>query len=244
MEITKFVKRVVKQFNARKGVFANKVNVEDWVPKKFSAKKKAMFLFLVTQLDYAIKSVLLYEGATKLVKDKPNFFSAEAVVAMSDEELTELLTTYLRPRYVNEAVKRYKLNAQVLLDEYKGDPRNIFKDKSASKVVKKVLKFRGFGPKTGNLFFRSMVNIFGLKFDDIGDVLPPVDMHDVRIAYYMGYVDSNEMTQKNVTLVKHIWGDACKKAKVNWMTFDMALWLLGSQGLPKSKEDVLKLIDA
>lgn len=102
--------------------------------------------------------------------------------------------------------------------------------------------FRGFGPKIGNFFVRSMINTFNYKYLDIQDILPPVDVHDVRIAYLMGYTDSNKMTQKNIRKVKEIWSVGCKKGKVSWLVFDKALWLLGSEGKPKTKQDVLNLV--
>jgi endonuclease III len=237
-----FANRVVELFEKRESVFENKVNVEDWVPQEFNDLEKSCFLFYVTQLDYAIKSQLLYEGAIKLIKINPEFFLPKTILDLTDEELTDFLKTYLRPRYINEAVFRYKANSQKLMDLYNGNPKEIFNDEDATKVLKKILDFRGFGPKTGNLFFRSMVTTFEINYSNIDKILQPVDMHDVRIAKYMGYVDSDEMTEKNVKRVKELWNKACLTANVNWLTFDKALWLLGSVGQPKNKEDILKLL--
>ncbi len=105
-----------------------------------------------------------------------------------------------------------------------------------------IWEFRGFGPKTGSLFFRSMVTTFNLDLENLDKVLQPVDMHDVRIAYLMGFVSGNEMTDANIRLVKELWNKACIDANVNWLTFDKALWLLGAIGKPESKEDILKLL--
>lgn len=241
MNPTDFVSRVVELFEKRLGVFENKYNVEDWVPGDFNDLEKSCFMFYVTQLDYAIKSQLLYEGALKLIKIKPNFFLPNTILNLDENILTNYLATYLRPRYINEAVYRYRTNTQKLTEQYKGDPRIIFNDVDATKVLKRIWEFRGFGPKTGNLFFRSMVSTFNIKYDNIDSVLPPVDIHDVRIAYLMGYVESADMSDKNIQHVKELWNKACINANVSWITFDKALWLLGSIGHPQSKEDILKL---
>ena len=68
-------------------------------------------------------------------------------------------------------------------------------------------------------------------------------MWDVRIAKFMGFVESDQMTERNIRLVKEMWSNACKEAHVNWLIFDKALWLLGSIGKPNSKEDILCLLN-
>ena len=243
MKPPEFTKLVVELMERREGIFANRFNVEDWVPTDLDSKGKACFLFFLTQLDYAIKSTLLYEGARKLNAVNPKFFTAEFILDLSEKELTDLLTKYLRPRYINEATFRYKANSRKLLDLYQGDPRNIFRAGNAPTILKKVWEFRGFGPKTGNLFFRSMVTTFEMYLANIESVLPPVDIHDARIAKLMGFVESDQMTERNVRLVKEMWSTACRQAHVNWLIFDKALWLLGSIGKPTSKEDILRLLN-
>lgn len=238
-----FTRRVVELMEKREGIFVNRFNVEDWVPQELDPRSKSCFLFFLTQLDYAIKSTLLYEGARKLYAVNTNFFSAEFILGLTEKELMDLLITYLRPRYVNEATFRYRVNSQKLLELYQGDPRNIFKSKDAPAIIKKIWEFRGFGPKTGNLFFRSMVTTFEMDLANIDDVLPPVDIHDVQIAKLMGFVESDRMTGRNIMLVKEMWSTACKEAHVNWLVFDKALWLLGSIGKPVSNEDVLRLLN-
>lgn len=42
--------------------------------------------------------------------------------------------------------------------------------------------------------------------------------------------------------VKELWGSACKRSGESWFVFDRALWFLGSEGNPSSKDDVLNLI--
>jgi len=239
----KFVKAAVKSFEEDFGIFANKVNVENWVPKNKSDKERSLFLFYVVQLDYATKSQKLYAGATQLLKDAPNFFNPNIILSLTDEKLLNICIKYLKPRYPNEACRRYKINSKKLLEEYNENPLEILnKSETAKEALKRTLEFRGYGNKTGNLFLRVLISVFNPVFKDIQNILPPVDIHDVRIAYLLGFTETDEMSERNINTVKQIWGDACKKAKVNWITFDRALWLLGSQGKPKTKEDVLKLV--
>lgn len=240
---SEFVSKVVAKFTARQGVFTEHRNVEDFVPSNTTELKQALFLFYVIQLDYAIKGRVLYAGATALWETNPDFFDPSEIVEMEEEDLLEILTKYMKPRYPNEAVTRFQQNSKTLIEKYNGDPRQIFNDESGIIVAKRIREFRGMGPKTGHLLFRAMTLHFGYSFEDIEEVLPPVDRHDVRIAYFMGYTDSDEMTDRNIQKVKEIWSKACKESGANWLLFDQALWLMGSEGKPKSQGDVLKLLE-
>lgn len=244
MKPEEFVDTVVKQYQAGKGIFKSKVNAEELVPEDLDSIGRSQYIFYVLQLDYAMKSQILYKGAMLLYKDNNTFFTPVNISQLTDVSLSEYLKQYLRPRYINEAVKRFKLNTQVLNDKYKGDPRKIFDDTTTcQQVVRRLKDFRGFGPKIGNFFIRTMVNTFSYDYTDINSILPPVDVHDVRIAYILGYTDSDQMTEKNINHVKKLWNEACLKSGQSWLVFDKALWLLGSEGRPRSNEDVIKLID-
>ena len=50
------------------------------------------------------------------------------------------------------------------------------------------------------------------------------------------------MTKKNINFVKQLWNEACVKSEKSWLVFDKALWLLGSEGRPKTKKDIFKLL--
>lgn len=238
-----FVKIVVDRYINYKGIFKDHKNAEDLIPK-CSDKNKALFLFYVIQLDYATKSQNLYTGAKKLFDINSNFYNPEYILNLTDEKLKEYLTKYLKPRYVNEAVNRYKMNSHKLLNEYNNNPLLVFtKSNTAKKALKRIKEFRGFGDKIGNFYVRTMVNVFNINYLDIEDMLPPVDVHDVKVAYLMEYIDSSEMTKKNILKTKELWSSACKKAGISWLVFDKALWLLGSEGKPKSKKDIYSLLE-
>jgi len=243
VEPPEFVKVVVKAYRSGRGVFANKVNAEDLVPPQATDLQKALFLFYVIQLDYATKSQRLYEGARELFAANPGFFDPVYVVNLPDDELRGSLGNYLKPRYINEAVRRYKANSRGLLANFGGDPRRIFEGVGGAKeALQSVQTFRGFGPKIGNFFVRTMVNTFDYRYSDVEDLLPPVDVHDVRIAHLLGFNDSDEVSGRNIAEVKDLWSTACREAGVSWLVFDKALWLLGSEGRPKTREDVINLL--
>jgi len=240
MKPEEFVNLTVKMYNQNKGIFANKINAEELIPKELSPLRKSQYIFYVLQLDYAMKSQILYRGAQELNKRIPDFFTPEHLSKTPEYAVKKLIQEYLHLRYINEALLRYQHNTGVLLDSYSGDPRIIFTSSTSCQEAQNRLKeFRGFGPKIGSFFIRTMINTFGHAYPDIDSMLPPVDIHDVRIAYLLGYTKSPEMTAKNINLVKTTWRDACIKAGQSWLVFDKALWLLGSEGKPKSQHDLV-----
>ncbi len=239
-----FVKKVVTQYTNNRGIFKNKINAEELIPSNIADLERALYIFYVLQLDYAMKSQILYKGARELYKENDKFFTPNYITKLSRESLTNYLKQYLHPRHINEAIKRFQINTAVLIEKYDGDPRKIFENVDSCQYIIKSLKdFRGFGPKIGNFFVRTMINTFDYKYKDIDTVLPPVDVHDVKIAYLFGYTNSDQMSEKNINAVKKLWNEACIKSGESWLIFDKALWLLGSEGKPTSKENVLDLLN-
>ncbi len=238
-----FVTLVVRAYNNRQGVFATRANAEDLLPDGCTPLEKGQFLFYVIQLDYATKSQRLYRGATELWQRDKSFFEPTSILTLEEDLLRRVLQENLKPRYVNEAVRRWRSNSEQLLRNYSGDPRKIFSNAiTAQEALKRVRNFRGFGPKIGNFFVRVMINVFGYDYPDVETLLPPVDVWDVRIAFLMGYTDSDKMSRSNIYSVKRLWSQACADANLSWLIFDKALWLLGSEGKPKAKEDILSLM--
>lgn len=225
------VKTITHAYRQKKGVFEKRVNAEDHLPEHSSYLEKARFLFFVIQLDYSVKSQNLYAGAKKLWQENNKYFSPVFILNLSQDNLVTILKAYLKPRYINEAVNRWQINAAGLLEKYSGNPLLIFKEKSAIEILKRIQQFRGFGPKIGNFFFRAMVNTFNLEFDDIEDIPQPVDVHDIRLTFEWGLIDNKRLTQKNVQKTQKVWQKACKKTGISWLEFDKALWLLGSEGI-------------
>lgn len=242
MSPSEFVTKLTNQYISKQGIFETPKNAEDFVPQNATDLQKSIFLFYVIQLDYAMKGSTLYKGATQLWLDNSAFFDPEYITSISVGELKDILQKYLKPRYINEAILRYKRNTEILQEMFENNPLQIFATNTAKESINNLKLFRGFGPKIGTLFFRTIVNTFNLDFPDISEILQPVDIHDVRIAYLLGYVSSNEMTEKNIFEVKHIWNQACLDANLDWRIFDKALWILGSEGNLKNVENIYQVL--
>lgn len=221
------VKKLVTDFRARKGVFQNRINVEDRVPDWANKQEKVVFLFLVTVLDYGMRSTTLYQGANDLFKEKRDLLDPKKLSKVGERMLARLLLQFLHVRFPNEAAKRWVANSQKLLTDFNGDCFEIFNKQSALEVLESIYQFRGFGKKTGDLFFRSVVNTFRLSYPDINNVPMPIDRHKLRLTYEWGFISEDEYNRKDRRKVDQIWKDACQKAGISWLEFDRAFWIWG-----------------
>jgi len=231
--IEETVSLIVNSYNQSLGIFANKVNAEDMVPKTVD-KERALYLFWVIQMDYSTKSSRLYEKANVLYKESPTWIQARYIKRLSDKKLGNLINR-LSPRYPNEIFIRFRLNSARLIEEYDGSAMNIITESNnANQLLDNIRKFRGFGPKLGSFLARTYIDLFKLSYPDVASILPPVDIHDVRLTFEWGFNSSQKMTAKNIHFVQKLWSNACKKVNVSWITFDKALWLIGSEGVRNS----------
>jgi endonuclease III len=221
---------ICNAYNNSLGVFIEKTNAEDLVPN-IDKDQQVQFLFWVIQMDYATKSSKLYENSNRLYKENTFWLSPDYFLNMTDEILLVFIKTNFRPRYANEIVKRFKINAKKLNEEYSGSAINIVHSaNSAVELLSKVKEFRGFGDKLANFLVRTYIDLLQLTYSDIDQVLPPVDVHDVRLTYEWGFIENKDMTEKNIKYVKKLWSNACKNTNSSWIIFDKALWLIGSKG--------------
>lgn len=212
------------------GIFIDKTNAEDMVPN-IDHERQVQFLFWIIQMDYATKSSKLYQNANKLFKENTLWLNPQYFLNMPDDELLNFVKTNFRPRYANEIVKRFKVNGMKLSNEYSGLAINIINtSENAVELLSKIKEFRGFGDKLANFLLRTYIDLLQLNYNDIDKVLPPVDVHDVRLTYEWGFIQNKEMTQMNINRVKELWSNACIETKQSWIIFDKALWLIGSKG--------------
>jgi endonuclease III len=233
-------------FMSQIGIFSNTQNlVEYQIPEGVEplSKQHALFLFYIIPLDYLTKSELLYTKARLMFKNNPKLFDPLYISTKFNEdnleELADLLRRYLSTRFPFEAAKRWYRNSIILLQLYEGDPRNIFKgSRDAKEIFKRISQFRGLGKKTGGLLLRCMVDL-GFRVENINDIPPPVDIHDIKIAFSTKIAYSEHYSEKNARkfarVIQSVWSYICKKGNLNWPRVDRALWLLGSIGCSKKK---------
>ncbi len=221
---------VAQSYIKSRGVFKNRNNAEDMLPKT-NLEEQIQFLFWVIQMDYSVKSKQLYQRVLKTYNNYPHWITCSFILNTPTEKLKFFIQNNLKPRYINEITKRFRINAEILKDQYDCKAINIVKkSNTATELLHRIKEFRGFGPKLGNFLLRTYVNILKINYDDIDNITQPVDRHDVRLTYEWGFLKDKTLSSKNIQQTKQLWRKACKQAGVSWLVFDKALWLLGSNG--------------
>lgn len=237
--------RVQQAFIQREGLLEDVGDlVECQIPDgvELRSRDHALFLFYTVANDHGMKSSRLYDAAKRLFSYRRDLFEPHSVLTdyagPSDPRLVADTGIFLGTRYPRETAKTWYVNSQKLHDVFCGDPRNLFQHSDdAGKLLREIMSFRGYGPKTGGMLLRA---IAGLEFANIRgfqQVLLPVDIHDSRISFLTGIMRSETYDHEHridyhahVRDVQKVLLAACNSLNIPWLDVDRALWLIGSRG--------------
>ena len=189
-------RRIHDAITRREGLLAEVADlVENQRPEGVAplSREHALFLFYTVPNDHGMRSSRLYGRAKELYRSQPDLFEPTAVLESFsgplDPGLVSATGQFLSTRYPRETAKNWYLNSERIHREYADDPRNLFAVTSdARELLRAILRFRGFGPKTGGMLLRAVVGLGFAHVNGLEDVLVPVDVHDTRIAFLTGVV--------------------------------------------------------
>lgn len=252
--------RLQKAFARREGLLAEVSDlVENQIPKgvKPLSREHALFLFYIVVNDHGMKSSRLYARAKELFQIRRELFEPSMVLKLyhgpDDPNLVKDTGKFLGTRYPRETAKTWYLNSQRLENLFSGDPRNLFRCcTDAQRLLKEIVAFRGYGPKTGGMLLRAIVGLGFAKLDGLESVLVPVDIHDSRISFFTGIVsidDDEDNLNLNIDYyayvrdIQRILRDTCNALVLPWLDIDRALWLIGSRGCVKKHCSLCPLQD-
>lgn len=238
------VLRLHEAFKTRSGLLSETDDlVENQIPSGVEplSRDHALFLFYIVSNDHGMKSARLYARAKALFLEERQLFEPFRVVedygGPEDINLVESTGRQLSTRYPRETAKSWYINSVKLVEKYQGDPRKLFRSTTEARILmKEIMAFRGYGPKTGGMLLRAII---GLGFSDVRgveNVLVPVDIHDSRISYFTGILKLNEPSLTSpdyyayVPQVQRGLLEACNTLGIKWLDVDRALWLIGSRG--------------
>jgi endonuclease III len=238
--------QIVDAYLHNRGVFADTRDLlENQLPVGVAPKtcEHSNFLFFLISQDHGVKSRLLYQRAKDLFQEDPGLFDPGIIVSRFSHAQPEVLRTTiasrLGTRYPNETARQWYENAVALADQYRSDARNIFSmSRDSVEAMRRIRALRGFGPKTGALLFRTFYGCGFFQLPRKEEVEIPVDIHDTRIAYTIGLLiidpSPQEITSGNymryASAAQQAWITVCRRAQLDWLVLDRALWLLGSRG--------------
>jgi len=181
-----------------------------------------------------IKSDLAFKQMTAIFNERPDLFNCQILAQTDQSEIIEVLTKHRLGRQ-GLVAKNWTENAQKLVNEYEGDPKNLFKNEATyDDCVDKIKNdkgkgFRGFQEKMTSMimyYFADEGLVPGLKFP------PPIDFHVQRIALAteMITIDPNNF-RKNVIFenaLRNLFNEYIESRKINTLHLTNAIWQLSS----------------
>ncbi|MCA9730917.1 MAG: hypothetical protein H6696_14220 [Deferribacteres bacterium] len=246
------VLRLQQAFTRREGLLSEVSDlVENQIPDNVEhlSFEHASFLFYIVSNDHGMKSTRLYDRAKELYYNAPDLFDPlkvlETFSGPEDERLLELTGNPLGTRYPKQTAKSWYINSEKLITDFDASPVILFQcSHNAGELLKKIVSFRGYGPKTGGMLLRAIVGLGFNKLNGMENVLVPVDIHDSRISFYTGMVHiENDRSSRKTSIdyysyvrdIQQILLDTCNSSNISWLDVDRALWLIGSRGCVNKK---------
>ena len=129
-------------------------------------------------------------------------------------------------------------NAQKLLREYEGDPRNIIQGKTVEEALKSLREFKGFGPGISGMYLMEMNDRRIACPINSDELVFKIDRHKQAIPMQTGAVtlkDGNTKIHHGILLkpLRKAYLESCKRQRLDNTTTDNALWVIGSEGCAK-----------
>ena len=114
--------------------------------------------------------------------------------SMTEEEVAQLLARLPRkPRFMNAAPRTIKELTRIVVDEFGGDARAMWRGRTASQVRGTFLRIYGVGPGIANMAVLLIEKAFEVRFSDLDrqtmDIKP--DTHTCRVLYRLGVAGDN-----------------------------------------------------
>ena len=161
------------------------------IPEAADLIKNDPFAFLLAAvLDRGTKTEIIWTipyYIKELLGDlNPSFFATASL-----DELMELLQNIpAKPRYVSDAPRTMKQVALIVVNEFGGDTKKLWENRS-SRAVKGILqRIYGVGPGIASMIVLLLEQWFKVQFNDVDhqdmDVKP--DVHVIRVFFRLGFI--------------------------------------------------------
>ena len=171
------------------------------MPRRISTEKQANHFFVGIMLDRRVKATKAWNSA-KLIVDtygggKTNFW--KKIKTMNSGKLHEFMKSGNDGKALHmlheKMTKNLQLAAELMLEKYNGDPRQIWQRRQNVEETKKMFEeFHGIGPQLSNMAVTFLVcdygKLGGEKF--FPSLLPQTDTHSERVFNRTGLTDGKE----------------------------------------------------
>lgn len=219
-------------------------------------RKVRLFVTLLSAMNRARDSYLLWNAGFNLFNSHPEFFDPVTISAISTDTLFDRLKDSKVSQKHPDDVKAWRAIAHSLTSEYPSSVQKVIDDgignaedllqdlKSKDHIGQ--LRFPLLrGPKISAMWMRILANPGKAKIDRI-DIIPvAVDIHICRVTENLGVTGRQRLdATKDRGIIQSVWRDAVATAKIGGPSgirdtcaaLDPALWYFGKFGCSHCKK--------
>ncbi len=172
--------------------------------------------FLVAALfDHLIDARNAWEVPFKL-KERLGHLDLSKIEKMPTKKLASIIKGSVKGeslhRFPNKMAERLKIAAQLLMEKYDGNAKNIWLSgkPNAKEVIKRLVEFNGIAQKIANMVTRLLVTYYGVEINGWEKIDIAVDRHVARVFLRSGLIEKNE--RKTAFRVSDVRESIIKKA--------------------------------
>ncbi|MCD6478190.1 MAG: hypothetical protein J7K87_04265 [Candidatus Aenigmarchaeota archaeon] len=157
---------------------------EKVIGEKLEEYDKRLLQFFMIPCTPANESGLLYVNGLKLFEEDKDFFDPRRILKKEENELSKVINHSLGSRGPESVARAWIENSKKLVEEYDGDPKNIFHyGMHPREAFRRVKNFREFGNKNAALFLKEMIESGAYDPGESRRYTPiPADIHVMRFT--------------------------------------------------------------
>jgi len=201
------------------------------------SREHALYLTYIISIDYMTDAEKLWSKARSAYELYPEMFTPEKILDVGERTLQVFLRE-LGARFGTCAAQTWKRISQILVERYRGDPRNITAQPLTIREIKEKLSDFPYlrGDKLVNFYIRAMGETGLFKVKDLDELDVPVDKQVTRFTLYTGVLKLKSGKFQGCanddplrSLIQGIWRKAAKTIGVAPWKLDEPMWNIGSK---------------
>lgn len=236
------IKRFLPEFNLPSEMEFDPVREE--VKEPYLA---ASYLWACIYFERMNQSRLIMKNALRVWKNENKrwFFFQTEVAERSLSDIREIIVNdfhfNLQTKKEESPEEKYKKNAQLLLKEYSGDPRNLIAYKHVKEAKRHLQRFGGIGTGIANLYMIYLMDRKIVSPLDPENALLKIDIHKGRIPINVDAIrplGKNRGIRRDDRYIKELelaYWSITKNNQLDPRKLDAALWIIGSEICSKNK---------
>jgi len=178
--------------NKFKGIVIENYFTPNREAEKFLLDNPLAFVFAVI-LDQSIKAERAWEAPFE-IKNRIGHLDIHKIAEMSDEALIEIFDKKPKlHRFPKTMALRIKNACILIIEDYKGDPENIWNDNpKSSDLQNRFEEFDGMGQKKASMAANILIRDLGVKSQDKKGIDISYDVHVRRVFLRTGLVENDD----------------------------------------------------